>query len=243
MLQLVGGDQLLVGSESIVYLHAGNERTRHDLVEVRLLGSGFAWWLLRHGKVPLHAGALGIDGGAVLLAAESGMGKSSLMCSLVREGIPLLSDDFVAVENSPSGEIVAASAYPQMRMWPETVEHFIGNADRYPPVFDGGVKRRVAVEEPWGHFLEGIYRVSRIYLLRRWEHTNGAVQLERVSGHDVFMSLLTSILLGPSFPMAELQHVWLTLQQIVEQVPVYRLSYPTGWKWLPALHYAIVYPE
>ncbi len=238
------GDQAVVRDDAIVYLHAGDEPTRADYVEVRLIGGTFAWWLLRQGRLPFHAGALMIDGEAVLFMAESGTGKSSLMCSLIGKGFPLLCDDFVTVQPAPDGTIRVASAYPQMRLWPETIEHFIGSAEPFPPVTNGGRKRRVPVGNGWGHFLEGVFPVTRIYLLQRQaEPHGGAVALQRAAGHEGFMSLLAAILLGPSFPLGELETVWTVLQQMTEQLPIYKLTYPTGWQWLPDLHRAVLTPQ
>lgn len=243
VLLCTGEDQLIVREREIVYAHSGKHEPRPDLMEVRVIGSAFAWWLLQQGRLPLHAGALVLDGEAVLFTATSGMGKSSLMASLIAQGHPLLSDDFVTIHPAASGPPLAASAYPQMRMWPETIERFIGPSAAYPTVFFGGTKRRVEVGGGWGRFLEGTYPVSRIYLLERQPHGDGDVQVNRLSGHEGFMRLLTAVLLGSSFPLADLQRVWPTLQQITDHVPVFELSYPSGWERLPDVHRAILLPQ
>jgi hypothetical protein len=237
------GDQALLQREQITYFHAGTERTRADFVDARLLGSVFAWWLLGRGQIPFHAGAVLVDEGAVLFIGEKGTGKSSLISSLVGSGVPLLSDDFVAVHLSPDGTPVAAAAYPQMRVWPETIERFVGSASAYLPVFDDGVKRRVGVGAAWGTFLEGLYPVTRIYLLQRQTESDGAVTVRRCTGHEAFMRLLTALLMSANFPVTELEPVWSDLQHIAERVPVLELRYPSGWQWMGELHRAILEPS
>ena len=242
LLLFPGGDQVLLRADQMTYHHAGPEGTREDYVDARLLGTVFAWWLLRQGRIPLHAGAVVLDGEAVLFLAERGTGKSSMLASLLAGGVPLLCDDFVAVYLSVDGEPLAASAYPQMRLWPQTIEQFIGSTDEYPSVFDEGTKRRVPVGGAWGRFLAGLYPVTRIYLLQRGTANEGEIEVRRCTGHEAFMSLLSALLMSANFPASDLQRVWPDLQQMAERVPIYELTYPTGWQWMPHLHRVIAEP-
>ncbi|MGH2543223.1 MAG: hypothetical protein ACRDIB_10510, partial [Ardenticatenaceae bacterium] len=57
--------------------------------------------------------------------------------------------------------------------------------------------------------------------------------------HEAFMRLLTSILMGSSFPAGELQRVWPTLQQVATRIPLYQLTYPSGWQWLSSVQRAV----
>lgn len=227
------GAQIWIEPHRIAYAHAPG-KPRHDYMDVRLVGVGFAWWLLRQGLIPLHSGALQLNGELVLFTAESGMGKSSLMSSFVSEGYPLVSDDFVAIHHSAiSGRVVAASAYPQMRLWPPSVEQFFGDPAHHPTVFDDGEKRRVQIGNEFGHFARGEYPISRIYLLERRPESTGEIYQERLSGAETFMTLLASMIMGGVFPVTELAPIWDAIQALTEQVPFYRLSYPTGWDYLP----------
>jgi hypothetical protein len=63
----------------------------------------------RSGSLVLHASAACIDGSAVMLCAESGSGKSSLLMGLVAAGWQALSEDQCVVDLDPSG---------QHRVWP-----------------------------------------------------------------------------------------------------------------------------
>jgi hypothetical protein len=234
-----GGDQIALAERRITYRHAGINERRADYLDARLLGGGFAWWLLREGKLPLHAGAVVVNGEAILFLAGTGTGKSSLMCSLIAGGAALLCDDFVTIDVTPGGEIVAASAYPQMRLWPTTIERFIGSSDPYPTVFQGGTKRRVPIGTTWGQFLEGTFPVTRIYVLQREESTEGQVAVRRIRGHEAFVHVLASILMGSSFPTGDIQRIWPTLQNVAARVPLFSLSYPTGWHWLSSVRHAV----
>lgn len=60
-------------------------------------GTVAAQLLAWRGLIPLHACAVEIDGRTVLIAGESGAGKSSLMAGLLGCGASLVSDDLTAI--------------------------------------------------------------------------------------------------------------------------------------------------
>jgi hypothetical protein len=60
------------------------------------------------GLEPWHASAVAIDGHAVALAGQSGVGKSTLAAQLMLDGAELLADDVLAIQHS-GGEL---RAYP-----------------------------------------------------------------------------------------------------------------------------------
>src|SRR6201999_3847399 len=125
------GAQIWLYPDRIVYAHGTSRRM--DLMDVRLIGVGFAWWLLRQGRIPLHAGALSLTDDIVLFNAESGMGISSLMSAFVAAQHPLAADDFVAVPRDPlTNSLMASSAYPQMRLWGNSVSQFFGDPQIHP---------------------------------------------------------------------------------------------------------------
>jgi hypothetical protein len=77
----------------------------------------------QHDRVPLHAGAVVLDGLAIVLAGRSTAGKSTLCYACLREGFQLLSEDAVYV-----------SREPRLRLWglPDRV-HLLPDAVRFFP--------------------------------------------------------------------------------------------------------------
>jgi hypothetical protein len=74
-----------------------------------LIGQVLPFAALLHGLEVFHASAVEIDGGAVLLAGGSGLGKSTLALNLHLGGAGFLADDSVALE-ATDGQILAHPA-------------------------------------------------------------------------------------------------------------------------------------
>lgn len=64
----------------------------------RLLGS----WMAMQGRHFMHAGAVGIATGAVLLAGPSGVGKSTAALACLDSALSYLGDDYVLVATAPA---------------------------------------------------------------------------------------------------------------------------------------------
>jgi hypothetical protein len=81
----------------------------------------------QHDRVPLHAGAVVIDGLAILLAGKSTAGKSTLCYAAVRDRFQLLAEDVVYVSRAPD-----------LRLWglPERI-HLVPDAVRFFPELIG----------------------------------------------------------------------------------------------------------
>jgi hypothetical protein len=74
-----------------------------------LIGQVLPFAALLHGLEVFHASAVEIDGGAVLLAGGSGLGKSTLALNMHLGGAGFLADDSVAIEPA-EGQLLACPA-------------------------------------------------------------------------------------------------------------------------------------
>lgn len=74
-----------------------------------LIGQVLPFAALLHGLEVFHASAIEVDGGAVLLAGGSGLGKSTLALNLHLGGSGFLADDSVAIELD-AGQLLAHPA-------------------------------------------------------------------------------------------------------------------------------------
>jgi hypothetical protein len=199
-------------------------------VEVALFGTVLAFWLELQGTLALHAAAVAGETGAILLLGGNGGGKSALAAALMRRGLPLLSDDIVAVDTGKAGP-VARPSYPQMRMWPELARHFVGDPDSLPRVVETLTKRRVRVGPGgFGAFCPDSVPVAAVYVPVRRDPADQP----RVESRPLGPASAVTELVGRSFlprltAAAGLQPERLRkLCSLAEVVRVRQLVYPAG---------------
>jgi hypothetical protein len=101
------------------------------------------------GLVGLHAGCVVRGGKAVLLAASSGVGKSTLTLALALRGWNLLSDDWTFLASGPTGLRVWGMR-TSLKLLPDAVRYYPGLAGLCPaPALNGEVSFEV---DPWRLF-------------------------------------------------------------------------------------------
>lgn len=91
-----------------------------DPDSARALIVGIALPLLFHqrGDMTIQGCALEIDGGAVVLAGYSGVGKSTLAAAFVQRGYRMLTDDYSVVRlDNATGEALVYSTFPTLHLW------------------------------------------------------------------------------------------------------------------------------
>lgn len=216
----------------------------HDyVVEIYLLGLGFSLWLELQGIPALHASAVVVeDRAAAFLATNSG-GKSSLAATLMQAGYPLLTDDVLPIERS--GETFKGRpGYPQMRMWPEQAQLFLGHYEDLDIVHPAYSKRRVPVGKGGlGTFCGTSQSLACLYIPERRDPVDWGtgVEISPLSRQEALMSLV-----GQSFAahivdgLGLQRHRLNVLASLVSRVPIRRIAYPDGFEYLPSVRSAIL---
>lgn len=244
LLRYAGEAAFAVGERRIV---GRPERPGADglaLVELRLLGPVLACWLERTGVLALHAAAATVDGRAVALLSGNQGGKSCLAATLATAGVPLLSDDVLAVEPVSSGGLLARPSYPQMRLWPEDARRFAGAAGlpfadlaRAHPGFD---KLRVPLGPGGlGSFDPEARPLAAVYVPER--RSGAALAIEPLAPRAALVALLA----GSFLPRLGEALGWSArrldlLARLVRGVPVRRLVVPAGFEHLPRVRDALL---
>jgi hypothetical protein len=98
---------------------------RHDAPDIRLflLGDAFGYLCHQRGLLPIHAAAVEIDGGVVLLSGESGAGKSTLASAFWRAGHRVLTDDLALLDMSQEYGALVRPGISRIRLWPDSARH------------------------------------------------------------------------------------------------------------------------
>jgi len=211
------------------------------LAENFLLGPVLSLWLERRGIRMLHAAVCAVDGYAVAFLALSQSGKTSLAAALMQAGAALLSDDLLALERV-NGDWVARAGYPQMRMWPEQVNHFLGEGLALDPVHPLREKLRVPVGGGFGRFQVEALPLRAIYLPeRRPEPLDAAVEFQAASPGSGLMELVRHSFLNRLVHAVGIQpQRFPLLADITRAVPIRRISYPSGMAQISAVAEAVL---
>lgn len=127
----IAGDVLRFEIPAVArYLVTGGERVTiepvmaPDSTDVRvfLFGTVLSVLCYRRGLVPLHAAALEVGGRALLLAGDSGIGKSTLAAQLLKRGCRVLSDDVVALDISDPHAPLVRPSFPRIKLWEDATD-------------------------------------------------------------------------------------------------------------------------
>ena len=94
-----------------------------DDVRLFLLGSSFGALLHQRGVLVLHGSTIRVGDGCVVFLGRRGAGKSTLAAALARRGYVRLGDDVCAISIGEDGVPYAAPAYPQAKLWLDSLEH------------------------------------------------------------------------------------------------------------------------
>lgn len=217
------------------------DSNRFDAVELYFLGLVLAFWLERAGTLTLHCSAVDVAGGAIGFLASKMGGKSSLAATFMEANFSFLTDDFLALRFEED-TWWTSSGFPQMRMWPDQAQHFTDDVDALALVLTGEEKRRVPIVAE--AFCTDRRPLAALYIPERRTETIGQVEIETLSPRDAVIELVRESFLTRLLESAGLHGRRLAaFVTLARQIPVRRISYPTGIELLPDVRAAIVQAE
>ena len=153
-----------------------------------LLGPLLGFALRMRGVLALHASAVLIDGRAVALIGPSGAGKSTMAAAFAAEGIPVLSDDVVAVRMI-DGVAMAYPSYRLLRLWDASEQILFGTVGQLPRLTPTWEKRGLPLgtEFPFHHEPAPL---GELFLLADRSDEARAPHLEALGAGEAFLALL-----------------------------------------------------
>ncbi len=146
------------------------------------------------GVIALHAGCVVRDGKAILLAAPSGVGKSTLALTLAVRGWSLLSDDWTFVSDASNG-LSVWGMQSSIKLLPDARLYFPELSALYPAIsLNGELSFEI---DPWSVF--GVDRAidatpfGIVILERAVEHGAHFFHVSRSSEEETMQALLEEI--------------------------------------------------
>ena len=160
---------------------------------IYLLGPVLGFVLRLRGITCLHASAVQIGGVAVALLGAGEAGKSTTAAAFAQMGFPVLTDD-VAPLLDRSGVPYLQPAYPQLRLWPDSVEMLYGSQDALPPLTPTWTKRALDLGARGYSFQREPLPLAAIYVLG--ERSDSGPRIDALGGHSAIKALLAHSYVG-----------------------------------------------
>lgn len=133
-----------VENGNTIYVSPEHE-LHEDQIRLYLLGTCMGAILLQRRILPLHGSAIVINDKAYAFVGYSGHGKSTLASAFIQLGYQLLTDDVVAVTLDHNKIPYVTPAYPQQKLWQESLNTFGMDAQQYRPLFERETKYAIPV--------------------------------------------------------------------------------------------------
>lgn len=153
-----------------------------DKLRLYVLGSCMGALLFQRKILPLHGSTVVIDGLAYAFVGHSGHGKSTLASSFLQKGYQLITDDVIAVSFDSQNVPYVIPAYPQQKLWQESLNTLGMNSNQYQPLFERETKFAVPVHS---QFITKSLPLASIFELSKTDCNNVEMRsiekLERLS--------------------------------------------------------------
>ncbi|MBY0007033.1 aldolase [Priestia aryabhattai] len=200
------------------------EGAHEDELRLYILGTCMGTVLLQRNILPLHGSAIAIDNKVYAIVGESGAGKSTLASAFLKRGYQLLSDDVIAITVTDENVPVVIPAYPQQKLWMESLNEFKMESSNYRPIIDRETKFAIPVQSQFANQplpLAGVFELVK---------TDGdEIELHCIQKLERFYTLYTHTYRNFFVQKAGLME-WhfSTLAKIINKIELYQLRRPTS---------------
>lgn len=192
---------------------------------IYLLGPVLGFALSLRGITCLHASAVAIRGQAVALLGAGQAGKSTTAAAFAQLGYPVLTDD-VAPLIERGGVTHLQPAYPQLRLWPDSVALLYGSGDALPPLTPTWTKRALDLSSHGYAFQSEPLPLAAVYVLGD-RGDRGQPSIEPVAGRDRLRTLLAHSYVGYLLDRNMREQQFLTLTRAF-RIPMRRVISADG---------------
>lgn len=206
-----------------------------ELLRLSLLGPAMALVLHQRGTFVLHAGAVVINGAAIVFLGGHGWGKSTLVAMLYARGHEFVCEDVAGLQFLEN-QVQVVPSFPQLKLWPNSAQSLGWSPNDFPQIHPAWPKRLIRFKE---RFATRPIPVRRIYVLS----VGAEVCVERFRPVEKFETILQhryGIRFGREFQRNDdrLRQMRETAR-LVRTIPVKKLRRPATLQNAPRLAEAI----
>jgi hypothetical protein len=161
-----------------------------NLISLFTVSEALGLILFQRGLFLLHASAVQVGDEAWCFMGRPGAGKSTTAAAFVKAGCKLLSDDLTAIDFDSNGQAMVIPAYPQLKIWDNTVAGLSYERDELVPVSEGVNKFSY---QPKANFSHQAMPLKQIYFMH---HAKNKPKLKAVSAVEIPIQMLKNFPLG-----------------------------------------------
>jgi hypothetical protein len=195
-----------------------------DEIRLFILGTCMGALLIQRKVLPLHGSALAIAGKAYGFIGDSGAGKSTLASAFLSKGYQLLSDDVIAISFAHDNTPFVLPAYPQQKLWQESLQQFGMENSCYRPIYQRETKYAVPV--PAKFYTEPL-PLAGLFELIKTESEN--IEIHRIQSLERLQTLFLHTYRNFLIPRAGLtEWHFNTSVKIMNQISIFQLRRPTS---------------
>lgn len=215
---------LIAGTGSDVSVISPDGSTLEDAATY-LLGPVLGFAMRLRGITCLHASVVAVGGDAIAIAGPAGAGKSTVAACFSAMGRAVLSDDIAALAER-GGMVHVQPAYPQIRLWPDSVAMLYGAPDALPRLTPTWDKRALALTQ-LGAFQQQPLPLRAVYVLGE-DRDRVEPAIEDVAGAERLLVLLTNTYVGYLLDRPMRHQEFDSLARLASSVHVRRVIRPGG---------------
>jgi len=188
-----------------------------------LLGPVLGVVLRLRGFVTLHASAVSIGRSAIAFLGPEGAGKSTTAAALARRGYAVLSDDIVAVREVDENLLIQP-AYPQLKLWPKSVEALYGKEENLPAFSANYDKRYLDLRNDGYSFQEEPLPLRAVYVLGARSDDAASPVIQSLPAHAGLLALIGNAYVTLSLDKQMRAREFDVLGRIAAGVPLRQLT-------------------
>ncbi|WP_338789125.1 aldolase [Metabacillus sp. FJAT-53654] len=213
---------LVENGEKITFSPYNN--ANEDQIRLYLLGTCMGAILMQRKILPLHGSAIEINGKAYAIVGDSGAGKSTLASAFLKLGYQLISDDVIPVTINKKGIPIVTPAYPQQKLWLESLNQFAMESNQFRPIFNRETKFAIPVINQFASRPLPLAGVIELVKTNNDEiEFNPVENLNRL--HILFCNTYRNFFIEPSGLM---EWHFNTTAKMCEHIDIYHLRRPTS---------------
>ncbi len=204
-----------------------NPMVENQMVRLPLLGIVFGALLQQRNNLALHASAVNMNGSSVAFLGDKKAGKSAMAAAFIGQGHHILADDLLAIQYDGKGNPIAFPAFPQLKLWPDTLS-FLGDDLEKWNRLHSLVDKRVRL-------IDDCFQITPVLLKRIYVLKEGAVlEIQSIPRREAFIELLRHLYFAKYLKVSDVISTYFDkITFILKNISVYRLIRPKSLSLLP----------